>query len=170
MPLKLKNRSLRREDFARAAAKAALWDWYETGYKRAMKKLPTMQIDSNLKKVASIPGWQEKKGIKHGYVMLASWFTGTLRPIILTLDYETKASGGLTHRQLYLQVREALGLELKASLRLCPSKPWYQHMRRSYPVPEHRALPASDSQCTHLRGTTLMYFPTCTLSDLSPCG
>ena len=85
MPLKLKNRSLRREDFARAAAKAALWDWYETGYKRAMKKLPTMQIDSNLKKVASISGWQQKKGTRDGYVMLNSMLVGTLRPIILVL-------------------------------------------------------------------------------------
>ena len=74
-----------------------------------------VQINSNLKVVASIPGWQEKKGIRNGYVMMCSLLDATPRPLILVLDYQI-AGGGLTYRQLHRQVRESLGLEPKVSL------------------------------------------------------
>ena len=159
MAQKLKNRALTREEAqescARNAAKAALRHWYETAYSCANAIIPKMQINSNLKEVASIPGWQEQKGSRNGYVMLQNLASGERKPIILVLDYK---NGGLTHRQLHQQIREALGLELKVSLRMCPFRPWYRHVKKSFPIPEHCVLPATDDQCRHLLGTTLLYY------------
>ena len=160
MAQKLKNRALTREEAqescARNAAKAALQHWYQKGFYRANAIIPEMQINSNLKEVASIPGWQEQKGSRNGYVMLTTLVGGTLKPIILVLDYE---NGGLTHRQLHQQIRKALGLEPKVSLKMCPLRPWYRHVKKSFPIPEHCVLLATDDQCTHLLGTTLLYYP-----------
>ena len=116
-----------------------------------------MQIDSNLKEVAAIPGWQERKGPRNAYVMLMSLF-GTPKPTIIVLDYECNPSGGLTYRQLHQQVREALELKPKESLRMISLRPWYRYMVESIPVPEHRGLPANDNQCRNLFGTTLLYY------------
>ena len=59
---KLKNRSLTRDEahehIVRSIAKVVLQDWYSTGYSRANALMPRIQIDDNLKKVASIPGWE----------------------------------------------------------------------------------------------------------------
>ena len=155
---KLKNRSLTRDEaheyIVRSIAKVVLQDWYSTGYSRANALMPRIQIDDNLKKVASIPGWEEEKGLKNGYVMLLSSLSGREAPVILQL-----ARGGrITYRQLHHQVRAALQLEPKHSLRMCPFRPWYRHMTGSIPVPEKRALPASNGQCRHLLGTTLWYY------------
>ena len=159
---KLKNRSLTRDEahehIVRSIAKVVLQDWYSTGYSRANALMPRIQIDDNLKKVASIPGWQEEKGLRNGYVMLLSSLSGRRVPVILQLEYGTIACGGITYRQLHHQVRAALQLEPKHSLRMCPFRPWYRHMTGSIPVPEKRALPASDGQCRHLLGTTLWYY------------
>ena len=172
MAPKLKNKPLSREDWkayearaavlrdesiAKEAAKAALQYWYETGYSRADAKTPTLQIDSNLKVVGSIPGWQETKGTRNGYIMLANLLNETLRPVILRLDYRIYG-GGLSGRELHLQVRAALGLEPKVSLRMVPFRPWYRHYRSSFPIPEAHAIPATDGQCRHLLGTTLLYY------------
>ena len=100
---------LRDESIAREAAKAALQRWYETSYARANDKIPTLQINSNLEVVASIPGWQKTKGTRNGYIMMCNLLNETPRPVILRLDYRI-AGGGLTGRQLHLQVRAALGL------------------------------------------------------------
>ena len=159
---KLKNRPCRREEVqasvAREAARGALKAWYDIGHNRANALLPNIQINSNLYEVGQIPGWQEQKGDRNGYVMLTSLLSGTQMPLIVVLDYEEKATGGLTYRRLHQQVREALQLESKCSLRLCPFKPWYRYMQKSFPVPEHKALPASEGQCRHLLGTTLIYY------------
>ena len=154
---KLRNRPLCFEE-ARKAAKDALQKWYTHGFYRANDIIPQMQIDYNLKVVAAIPGWQAQKGPRNGYVMLTTLVHGTLRPTILVLDVERKPSGRLSYRQLHQQIREALRLESKHSLRLCSFRPWYRYMTRSCPVPENRALPATDAQCMHLLGTTLLYW------------
>ena len=144
------------ESVAKEVAKAALQDWYTTSYERANAIIPKMQIDSNLKEVASIPGWQEQKGPRNGYVMLTTLLAGIPRPTILVLDYECEPTGGLTYRQLHQQIREALRLEPKVSLRMCPFRPWHSH--GSFPFPEQVAFPATDAQCRHLLGTTLLYY------------
>ena len=175
MAPKLKNKQLSREDWkayeaikaesiAREAAKAAPQRWYETSYDRANAQIPTLQINSNLEVVASIPGWQEKKGIRNGYVMMSTLLDATPMPLILVLDYQ-RVGGGLTYRQLHRQVRESLGLEPKVSLRMCPSRPWHRHIRSSFPIPEAHAIPATDGQCGHLFGTTLLYYTYVHLRD-----
>ena len=143
---------------AEKAAKEALKEWYSIGYNRANAELPKIQVNSNLKEVAQMPGWQKRKGSRNGYIMLTSLLNGTLRPMIVVLDYEENPTGGLTFRHLHQQVRETLQLEAKTSLRMCPFKPWHRHMQNSIPVQEHKALPASDIQCRHLLGTTLIYY------------
>ena len=90
--------------------------------------------------------------------MLTSLLSGTPRPVILKLDYERHPTGGLTYRELHDQIRNYLLLEPKVSLRMCPERPWYRHMWKAVPIPEHRALSASDAQCRNLLGTTLLYY------------
>jgi hypothetical protein len=94
------------ESNARAAAKAALRQWYMHGYSTAGARIPKLQRESNLQKVAAIPGWQEQRGQRNGYVMLANLLTGTLRPMIVVLDYECSSTGGLTYCQLHQQIRK----------------------------------------------------------------
>ena len=74
-PKKVKNRSFTREDVAAlagaenimsaaVAAKIALQDWYIRCERKAHVIIPRMQIESNLEKVAAIPGWIEEKGLR----------------------------------------------------------------------------------------------------------
>ena len=147
------------------AAQAALRVWYTHGHNRANAIIPQMQIDSNLKEVAALPGWQAQQGVRNGYVMLTTLVHGRLKPTILVLDIEQSPTGRLSYRQLHQQIREALCLESKHSLRLCSFKPWYRYMQASFPIPEHHALPATDAQCTHLLGTTLLYWSYVHLTD-----
>ena len=56
--------------------------------------------------------------------MLDMLMSGTPRPVIVVLDYESKPCGGLTHRQLHRQIRMALELEPKVSMRLRCYRPW----------------------------------------------
>jgi len=153
------------ESVANEAAKEALQEWYITGYWRANARIPSMQVEANLKEIASIRGWQERKGVRNGYVMLTTLLDATLKPTILDLDYERHRSGGLTYRQFHQQVRKALELEPKVSLRMCSFRHWYRHMQSNCPVPEHRALPAHDAQCAHLLGTTVLYYTYVHLTD-----
>ena len=144
MPPKITNKAITRDEVlrlerklvAKEAAKDALAGWYDTGYRTAQEKIPQMQIEENLRIVASIPGWRAQKGDENGYVMLTTLLSGELSPVILELDYEKKSTGGLTYRQLRDQVRKHLKLESKVSLRLCPHRPWYRYMKNSFPVPE----------------------------------
>ena len=137
---KLQNRAITRKEVlqleAKEEAKDALAAWYETGYRIAQEKILQMQIEENLRIVASIPGWRAQKGDKNGYVMLKNIVSGEKSPVILELDYERRCTGGLTYRQLREQVRKHLKLESKVSLRMCPDRPWYHHMANSFPVPE----------------------------------
>ena len=180
MPRKLTNKPLSRDDAKMAAlaralqrdetianevAKAALNSWYDTGYSRARQLILEEQIESNLKVVASMPGWKERKGIRNGYIMMRSLFNEVPRPVILELDYKDHHSGGLTYRELHRQDRTSLGLEPKVSLRMCPLMPWYRHIKCSFPIPEAHAIPAHDRQCRHLLGTTLLYYSYVHLSD-----
>ena len=169
MGVKLKNRRVTRdeahayaamveENEARYAAKEALWGWYAIGARIANDMLPKLQVDSNLEMIARIPGWQQRKGVRNGYIMLFSNISGTLTPMIVVLDFEKNPSGRLTGTQLHKQVREMLQLETIVSLRMCPFKPWYRYMQDSFPVPEKKAVPASPLLCTHLLGTTLLYY------------
>ena len=162
---KLKNRPFGIQEVAMKAAQAALRVWYTRGHNRANAIIPQMQIDSNLKEVAALPGWQAQQGLRNGYVMLTTLVHGRLRPTILVLDIEHSPSGRLSYRQLHQQIRKALFLESKHSLRLCSFRPWYRYMQASFPIPEHRALPATDDQCTHLLGTTLLYWSYAHLTD-----
>ena len=184
MAPKLKNKALTREEcttyaermtareadaekmIAREAAVMALMGWYRRAFFCADAEVPKVQIDYNLSVVGSIPGWQNDKGVKNGFVMLTTVFDATPKPLIIRLDYETKPTGGLTGRQLHLQVRKELGLEPKVSLRMCPFRPWYRHFKNSFPVPEAEAIPARDSQCTALLGTTILYYTYVHLRDV----
>ena len=144
------------------AARQALCQWYERGYRYANASIPNMQRDSNLKVVAAIPGWQAQKGERNGYVMLLSLWSGKLTPAILYLTYADRKgfrAGGLTYRELHRQVREFLKLEGKFSLRMWPLRPWCRYICNSHPIYERLALPATDDQCRHLLGTTLLYDP-----------
>ena len=85
--------------------------------------------------------------------MLDMLLFGAQRPVVVTLDYEQKAGGGLTSRELHKQIRLALELEPKVSMRLRRYRPWCRYMLEM-PIPERHALPATDVQCTHLLGTT----------------
>ena len=78
------------------AAQAALRVWYTHGHNRANAIIPQMQIDSNLKEVAALPGWQAQEGARNGYVMLTTLVNGRLRPTILVLDIEHSPSGRLS--------------------------------------------------------------------------
>ena len=153
------------ESNARDAAKAALRQWYMHGYNTADACIANLQRESNLQEVAAILGWQEQKGRRNGYVMLTTLLTGTLRPMIIVLDYEDCDTGGVTYRQLHQQIRYNSKLENKVSLRMCPLRLWYEHMQHSCPIPERFALPATDVQCRNLLGTTLLYFPYVHLAD-----
>ena len=168
-PAKLTNRPLTKkeaqaaaaaseESCARKAAQSALRHWYERGYYIANSTIWKHQVNYNLKEVASIPGWAQRKGYENGYVMLRTLFNAAAEPMIVVLDYTDKASSRLTYRQLHKQVREYLKLHRKSSLRLCPFRPWYLYMRSGFPVPEKQALPANDESCTHLLGTTVLYY------------
>ena len=143
---------------ARATAQASLRLWYNKRYSTANAKFRQEQKDANSKKVASIPGWSESEGNKSGYIMLCSIMDQTLEPIVLVLDYETVPSGGLTYRERHKQIRAALRLENKVSLRMIPFRPWYRYYTQSEMVPEYRAIPCSDIQCTKMLGTSLMYY------------
>ena len=150
---------------ANEVARAALSSWYEAGYRNAIQLIPKLQVQSNLEVVASMPGWFEKKTVKNGYIMMCSLFNRVPRPVIMELDYNGWNRGGLTYRQLHRQARESLGFEPKVSLRMCPFMPWHQHITSTFPIPEAHAIPANDRPCTHLLGTTLIYFTYVHLND-----
>ena len=150
--------SKRQDTFARKIAKRALSCWYARAYKHAELQFPLVQIQSNWEEVSSIPGWQTHTGARrNGYVMLIS-LNGTRKPVNLVLDYAACSTGALTYRHLYQQVRSALHLELKVSLRMVAFRPWYRYVTKSSPCPERLAIPCGDAQCVHLLGTSLLYY------------
>ena len=128
-----------RAEAAREVARTALQRWYRRGFANADSAIPMMQIESSLKRVAAIPGWREDMGAQNGYVMLDMLMSGAPRPVIVVLDYESKPCGGLTYRQLHRQIRMALELEPKISMRLRCYRPWCRYMLEM-PIPEHSAL------------------------------
>ena len=159
MGRRLANRPLVEAE-AHAAAKIALGRWYHRGFLAADAAIPRLQVESNLKMVAKIPGWQTTKGVRNGYVMLEMPLSGNLRPIVITLEHHERyersyqSRSSLTYRQLHHQIRSALALAPKVSMRLRSQRPWCRYMS-DMPIPEHSALPAHDGQCKHLLGTTL---------------
>ena len=52
--------------------------------------------------------------------MVSTLLDETPKPLIMILDYSSKGGGGLTYRQLHLQVRRSLDLPAGASLRMVP--------------------------------------------------
>ena len=135
----------------RSMLKQALARWYEHGFHEADRRLPQMQRFQNFATVSTLPNWN----VNDRYIMLRHNLSGTTRPCILSLDHP---NGGLTYRELYAQVRAHLGLPMECSLRLVPYRPWYDHVTKSINVPERSALPARDSQCKCVFGTTLVYY------------
>ena len=154
MVRRLANRTLVEAE-AHAVARSALAGWYRRGFVAANSAIPKLQIETNLKIVSSIPGWPEAKGERNGYVMLDMPLSGRLMPIVIILEYgKSRIRGGLTYRQLHQQIRQALELEPKVSMRLRCHRPWCRYML-GMPIPEESALPSHDGQCRHLLGTTL---------------
>ena len=152
---------------AKDMAIAALECWYRIGYNRANARIPSIQVESNFKEVAAIPGWQERKGRKNAYVMLTQLLDETPNPCIIELDYSNdgKPCGGVTCRQLHQQVRKHLRRVPMASLVMIPARPWYRYVLTGSPFLEDRKILASDAQCTHLFGTTLLWWSYVHLSD-----
>ena len=142
---------------ARLAAKDALCDWYQHGYKQACLKLRATQIDENLELLKKYPHFKDTRKPEDGYIMLKSMF-GEPEPVAIRLRYDEVTTGGLTYRQLWTQLREHLSLLPMHSLRICPYRPWYGWMTQGCCVPEHRALPNNDRQCRDLIGTTLVFY------------
>ena len=132
------------EASAKYAAKLALKEWYKRCFSNADSAICELQIESNLK------------------IVLDMWLSGAQRPVVVMLDYKQKACGGLTYRQLHFQIRMALELEAKVSMRLRRYRPWCSYMLKKMPIPESSALPANDAQCTRLLGTTLWCWTYCT--------
>ena len=64
----------------------------------------------------------------------------------------------VTFRQLHQQIRKALELENKHSLRICRWLPWIRHTVGDIPLPEDEALPCNDRVCNGILGTTLAYY------------
>ena len=151
------------ESVARKVAATALLRWYEQAYQEVHHHLaPEMQVNDNLKIVSAIPGWQQKKGTRDGYVMLCNLFDSTPKPMIVMLDHE----GKVTRRQLYQQVRSWLELENRVSLRMCPFRPWHRYCKSVFPIPEETSIRANDTKCTNLLGTTLLYYNYVHLRDI----
>ena len=142
---------------ARDAAKEALTTWYRTGFYKANARLPQIQNEDNLRDLRYVHGWKGKKQSKDAYIMLRGHLSGSLTPVVLHLDFSVVPGGTLTFRQLHQQMRCHLQLSAKLSLRLCPDRPWYNYIESDIPVPENHALPAHDTKCHHLFGTTLRY-------------
>ena len=142
-----------KEKAARETAVELLSGWVRRAFAKADERLYPLQVEDNLQQVSSIPGWMDKKGTANGYVMLTSMMDASLKPTILTLD-----SGGLTYRQLHEQLRTALNLERRVSLRVIRYRPWHRWITRSCPVPEMEALPCNDIRCRRVLGTTLLYW------------
>ena len=143
---------------AQLVARDALARWYEDSASRVDIMTPGLQIDANLRQVATIPGWVERTGLRNGFVMICTPVNMTPRPVVIKLDYSRKSSGGVTGRQLHKQIRDELGLEKKVSLRMCPLRPWHRHVVSGTPVSEQRAIPANDVQLKRILGTTLLYY------------
>ena len=152
---------------AHAAARIALEKLYHRGFLAADEAIPRLQIESNQRIVAAIPGWQRAKGAQNAYIMLEMPLSGTLKPIVITLEHQERMyqhRPSLTYRELHQQVRSALSLEPKVSMRLRSQRPWCRYMT-DMPIPEQRALPAHDGKCMHLLGTTLACYLYVHLTD-----
>ena len=181
MNFKLKNRKIERSespmieistfDECSTIGLARLWleKWYLTAGKNAERQIRRLQVDENLATVAQLKGWKEQKGIQNGYIMLmSSLLNGDLDPVILRLNYDVgasrydqlygPASGSLTYRELYEQIRKFMRLEPKRSLRLVEFRPWLRYVTKEHPLSEQSALPCDDSQCLFLLGTTIAAF------------
>ena len=87
-------------------------------------------------------------------------YSTTPKPVRIELNYEDRASGGLTYRELHEQMKRDLKLPAHASMRICQFEPWMKFEKGVKPASEERALPkqgvSMDTQCTHLLGTTLV--------------
>jgi len=132
----------------------ALARWYRHGFRQANQRLPQIQIEENLVTVSRIANWKQLKHVNDSYIMLRGIQSGEY-PLILTLDHSVGGSGRLTYRELHDQVRIHLKLKDTCSLRLVPYRPWYTDG-----LPEWKALPVNDSQCTRdgVFATTLLYY------------
>ena len=164
---KLRNRKLSVEELKEInhrqvaeIAKKAVAAWWRSAVRDASETLRAFQRNENLKLLAKMPDWVKFKGRKNGYVMRCSIFNYEPVPVRIELNYEDRASGGLTYRELHEQMRRELKLPAHASMRICQFEPWMQFKNSRNPASEERALPEQgrrmDAQCTHLLGTTLL--------------
>ena len=129
---------------------------YNRAYWSAERILPVQQKCENelllQKQDATVrPGCNQP-----AYVMIVTVFDLSPRMIKLSLDYANDSAGAITARSLHKQLRKALNVDMKVSVRVCPFRPWFMHMTKSFCVPEHRALAADDRSCSHLLGTTMI--------------
>ena len=111
----------------------------------------------NLERLRAYPEFIERMGPKNAFIMLRSLFSEP-KPVTIRLCYEWTPKGEVTLRQLYQQVREALTIEAKVSLRLCRDTPWSGYVTDRSPVEEESALNCTDAKCNHLLGTNLIYY------------
>ena len=142
-------------------AQYALQKWYLSSTVKASRQIPLMQQNANFEELMALPDWSKQKNPKDGYVMLRALFDEKLTPIVVALDRR----GRLTYRSLHQQIRKGLGMELKESLKICPFRPWYMYEKDLIKILDGNGLPSCDSQCTHLLGTTFIYYRYVHLTD-----
>ena len=131
--------------------------WYRIAIVKAEEQFPNLQRKANQERLEAFPEFIEMKGPENGFIMFKSTL-GEPKPTVIKLCYEWTAKGEVTLRQLYQQVREALGIEANVSLRLCRETPWLRFITNRCPVLEKSALRCSDARCNHLLGTILIYY------------
>ena len=143
---------------AQCKARLMLERIYELAWRSAEKHIPQEQKRDNWRIIADMTGHKNFGKAKDGYIMVVTPLDLEPKPVLLKLDYEVKATGGLTLRSLHQQLRHAMQLEKKVALRIRCLRPWHRHMTEHMPVPEKFALPCNDAQCADLLGTTLLCY------------
>ena len=162
----LRQRRRREIADARDTARLLLAGWYAHGAHQADVLSPKIQIEENFHSLSTMP--KLNKNVKDGYVMICSRLDETPRPVVLKLDYDLRPDGGLTYRMMYDQVRSALQLPAKASLRLSSWRPWFRYSNDIGGVPERSLLPSSGKDARALLGTTLFFYSYISLNRKNP--
>ena len=95
--------------------------------------------------------WLTLFGISRGFDGI--WVAGLL------MFNSRKGKRPKRSRQIvHQQIRKALELEKKHSLRICRWLPWTRHTVGDIPLPEDEVLPCNDTVCNGILGTTLLYY------------
>ena len=137
---------------AKQMAQDALQKWYRSSTYRARQQIRLEQQNANFEELMALP--DSGFTIFDEYVMLRALFDEKLTPIVVALD----RLGRLTYKSLHQQIRKGLGMELKESLKICPFRPWYIYEKDLIKVFDKNRLPSDITLCTHLLGTTFLYY------------